>query len=391
MSKKRTLSDTQILQMLELARVDLKSNIQEDIPVLHVNGKSFGTLGNFSVVTGRAKSRKTFSVTIAVAAAMSGDVQGVIKGTFPEGKHKVILFDTEQSRGHVLKMTKRISTLINEEYPENLEVFALREFDHEQRRAMIFKKIQMTEHLGLVVIDGARDLVSSINSEDEATHCSQFLMNLSQKYNIHIITVLHQNKASDHVRGHLGTELQNKAETVVEVKLSLTDKGISKFQALMTRNIEFDGFQFRVNDDGIPVIDTNVTLVDEAKTLAKLAAGDYPTSVHERIIDELDNGTAYDRKAIIIKLREVIKDVTGTDYGETKLAEFLTYYVEEGYLKTSGTPGSKTVRYHVKSVPLNNEAADETADTDETGETEIVTPEAQPEPEKKEEYRKYGF
>lgn len=388
MSTKREYTEADILQMLELARVDLKSDIQEDLPVLHVNGRPFGTLGNFSVVTGKAKSRKTFSVTMAVAAAINGDVQGVIKGTFPENKQKVILFDTEQSRGHVLKMAKRVCTLVGEEYPENLEVFALREFDYEQRRAMIYKKVQMTEHLGLVVIDGARDLVSSINSEEEATLCAQFLMNLSQKHNIHIITVLHQNKASDHVRGHLGTELQNKAETVVEVRLSMTDKGISKFQALMTRNIEFDGFQFRVNEEGIPVIDTDVTLVEEAKTSVKLAAGDYPTTVHERIINELDDETAYDRKSIMTKLGELIEKVTGTTYGEKKLSEFLNYYVNEGFLQISGTAGTKSVRYQVRSIEMDTDVEDETEVSDSS---DTATSDSLLYLDKKEEYRRYGF
>jgi hypothetical protein len=334
-----------ILKLLEKARVDIEAEIIEDKPVLHVNGKVFGTLGNFSVITGRAKSRKTFSVTLAVAAALGDSVQGVITSSFPEDKRKVLIFDTEQSVAHVQKLGKRVIALAGTENAKNVEIFALREFNHKYRKAMIQLKIEQTEGLGLVVIDGARDLVSSINSEEEASDCTQYLMTLTSKHDIHIITVLHQNKGSDHLRGHLGTELQNKAETVVEVKLT-TDKTRSNFTAYMTRNIEFDGFQFHINDEGIPVIDDGMKL-DLSKPKGKLAPADIEASVHDQIIDQLDGETQYDRSGILTKLSGALKEVTKISYGEKKVADFLNHYVTEGYLVMTGTAGSKTVRYQV--------------------------------------------
>lgn len=36
---------------------------------------------------------------------------------------------------------------------------------------------------------------------------------------IHIHTILHQNKNDENARGHIGTELNNKAETVMQVEV----------------------------------------------------------------------------------------------------------------------------------------------------------------------------
>ena len=44
---------------------------------------------------------------------------------------------------------------------------------------------------------------------------------------IHIHTILHQNKNDEHARGHIGTELNNKAETIRQVEVDKDDKTIS--------------------------------------------------------------------------------------------------------------------------------------------------------------------
>ena len=69
---------------------------------------------------------------------------------------------------------------------------------------------------------------------------------------IHIHTVLHQNKNDEHARGHVGTELNNKAETVMQIEPDKDDKSISVVEAIHSRDREFEPFAFRVNDDSLP-------------------------------------------------------------------------------------------------------------------------------------------
>ena len=78
--------------------------------------------------------------------------------------------------------------------------------------------IYRTENVGLVVIDGIRDMVYDINSSSESTKVISLLMTWTGERNIHIHTILHQNKGDEHARGHIGTELSNKAETVLQVE-----------------------------------------------------------------------------------------------------------------------------------------------------------------------------
>ena len=69
---------------------------------------------------------------------------------------------------------------------------------------------------------------------------------------IHIHTVLHQNKNDEHARGHVGTELNNKAEIVMQIEPDKDYKSISVVEAIHSRDREFEPFAFRVNDDSLP-------------------------------------------------------------------------------------------------------------------------------------------
>ena len=60
-------------------------------------------------------------------------------------------------------------------------------------------------------------------------------MEWSSKYDLHIHCVLHQNKGDNNVRGHIGTEMNNKAETVLVITKSTTNPDISEVKALYQR------------------------------------------------------------------------------------------------------------------------------------------------------------
>src|SRR3712207_9066202 len=66
-----------------------------------------------------------------------------------------------------------------------------RSADPNERREIIRYAIYNTPNVGLVVIDGIRDLMLDINNSTEATKLVGELMQWSSEQNIHIQTVLH--------------------------------------------------------------------------------------------------------------------------------------------------------------------------------------------------------
>ena len=114
--------------------------------------------------------------------------------------------------------------------------------------------IYRTENIGLVVIDGIRDMVHDINNPGESTTVISYLMTWTGERNIHIHTILHQNKGDENARGHIGTELSNKAETVLQVEKDENNPDISKVKAAHIRAVDFEPFAFRINDNALPEI-----------------------------------------------------------------------------------------------------------------------------------------
>lgn len=223
--------------------------------VIHISNSTISTLGNFSASTGKGKSKKTFNVCAIVASALSGRKILSYEAHFPEGKRKVLYFDTEQSSYHCHKVLERInklSGLPSGQDCELIEFVMLREYSPIDRRQIIELALAERPDVGLVIIDGLRDLLFDINSSTEAAEVIGLLMRWTSQYNLHIHTVLHLNKADDNVRGHIGTELNHKAETILQVTRNENDGNISEVHATLIRDRDFPPFGFKINDEGLP-------------------------------------------------------------------------------------------------------------------------------------------
>lgn len=112
------------------------------------------TKGNFSVITGAAKSRKSFLVSMLMAASIKGESQ--IFRCPSTGNN--VLFDTEQSRYKVQQIIKRICSLCGGVPPKNFVSYSLRTLDPSQRMDLIEHVLETTPDLNFVAIDGIIDL-----------------------------------------------------------------------------------------------------------------------------------------------------------------------------------------------------------------------------------------
>ncbi len=238
---------------LERFRIRPTAKIKEPPVYCRISGTPIMTAGNFSLINGKAKSGKTFLLGAIVASLVSNKLMlGVIQGCLPEGKNKVLYFDTEQSEYHATRTIKRICEMAGDKDPHNLIPYALRPLTPKERLAAIEEKITSTDNLGVVVIDGIRDLLTKgINDEEEATCVTSKFLKWTSDFKIHIILLLHQNKTDFNARGHIGTEIINKAETTI----SITKKEKTNIFAVScdySRDLAFEDFGFIIQD-GLPV------------------------------------------------------------------------------------------------------------------------------------------
>lgn len=213
------------------------------------------TYGNFSFIQAPPKSFKTFLVSLisSTYANPNCEYSGLLKSH--RKNEELIHFDTEQGKFHsklVMERVRRMNPNLDFGF---YHTYALRELGYKSRIEFIEACLEDLQadgkKIGLVVIDGIADLVAEANNQVEANEIIQKLMTWSTVFNCHIITVIHSNFGTDKPTGHLGSLLEKKAETQIEVKFdSMTAKTLVSCKR--SRNIPFKDFYFHLDDNKLP-------------------------------------------------------------------------------------------------------------------------------------------
>jgi hypothetical protein len=205
----------------------------EEIPLITIKGTPIATVGNHSLIVGKKKSRKTLFLVWSLTQ-YSGDIAT-----------EVLWFDTEQSKRHVYQIRKKLSILTGKQIP----VFYLRGRSPQQRQWIIAETVKLWPFRPrLIIIDGPRDLLSNINDPDQSTNLIVWLEDLTVTYGLHVINVLHLNKTDSNPRGHIGTELSNKAEITIEIEKDERG-GYSLVKSESSRDGNFETFAFTHSND----------------------------------------------------------------------------------------------------------------------------------------------
>ena len=316
------------LAMRKEALVNLNDNYPEPQPCLSIeqNGTNvrIGSMGEFSLVIGKAKSRKTFFSLMIVAETLT---------KLPSGKDHILIFDTEQPGFRVHRNGKKILALTNEEMMSRLLLFRLRKYSPEERLRFIGQELEhkSNENVGLVIIDGIRDLVTSINDERESVKISSLLMKWSERYNIHIMVILHQNKSDNNARGHLGSELVNKTECVLSVAIDDNKNEISVIKCESSRNLPFEKFLMSIDEHGLPyhyIDDREPTL---RKTMISNPAA-IKIETHNEILKAIFKNNSY-RYGELVPIAKKILEEHMIKVGDNKTKNFIKYWHQNDLIK----------------------------------------------------------
>lgn len=239
------------IRLLQQAELDLSTNIPAPPPVLFQGDKTMISKGDFSVVVGAAKSRKTFCVSAMVGAYLCADEY--MNMSSPNDAGSVLWIDTEQSIYHAARVARRvcrIAGLPTNKKTERFRMLCFREYTPDKRRELTDKAIRLYKP-ALVVVDGAADLILDVNDSSESAKLATMFMDITKELDNHIITVLHTNPGGDKPRGHLGTNFLNKAQALFIVR---ADGDVSTVSVERCRDIAVDDFAFAVNKEGLPVL-----------------------------------------------------------------------------------------------------------------------------------------
>jgi hypothetical protein len=338
----------------EKLREKYKIDLRKELPpppvvwsMINKNGDGeaiLGTLGDFGLIIGKAKSRKSFFINIAVSTALSNDVLlGRFKSYLPSGKNEVAYFDTEQSEFYVQRAVKGICRQINEEEPRNLSVFHLRSLNPAERLKFIENEIYLNDKLSFVVIDGIKDLVTSINDESEATMIASKLLKWTEERNIYVLTVLHQNKSDMNARGHIGTELINKAQTVLSITKAENDENISIVEPQQCRDKEPEVFAFEINEFGIPVEAEDFEIRTETKKNPFDVTDMENFKKYQLLTEVFSHNKLYYYKELESQLKIASKNQFGKSFGNNAISRFIPFCKNQGWLLQEKLKGPYTL------------------------------------------------
>lgn len=308
-------SRSEALARIRDRQIDLKRFLPEPKPVIARHGQLIGSEGNLSAVVGEAKSKKTFLCSAIVAGALQ--LEGSSGLGFDRRMMKIVWLDTEQSELHVRRVMQRINRLSGWNGTGNdprLFVYSLREYDPRVRLETLRDALE-AHRPKLLVVDGISDLQYNTNDLEESERIVTELMRLSTDYACHILCVLHTNPNSDKARGHLGSSLQRKAETVLFVH-RVCDRSLVEPQ--FCRNEPFERFAFRIDDEALPVAaplpaeESGASSVGEC---LRLVRDEYGGAIERRVLLQRMQQDGASPSCALMRLRRALQR------GELRLSE----------------------------------------------------------------------
>lgn len=259
-----TIDLSEIDNLIGEAKYDLgKPPVNLDyILKIGMDGRDYnvGGLGMIGLITGEEKSRKTTFLKAVVAAALSGKTFINVKIDI-EAK-RLIYFDTEQPQQYFHRTQTQAHLLagLENNHPAHTAIM-MRKFSVEQRIAAIDRVIETTDDIGLIIIDGALDLVKNFNNETECQEAVQRIMTWTEKSGALILAVIHKSRGKySKAIGHLGAFLERKCDFSIEMKYNEKDK-FTSVKNKLSRTYPFPDFDFVQDKNGYPVLNHNETVI----------------------------------------------------------------------------------------------------------------------------------
>ena len=139
----------------------------------------------------------------------------------------MVLFDTEQSPFDAWRVMNRAMKRAGlEREPSNLRAYFTLDLSIQDRRRALQAELKRASKIcgGIhaIIIDGVADLCEDVNDPRESNGLVDELVALAVRYNCPVICILHENPGNARdawkTRGHLGSQLERKAESNLRVK-----------------------------------------------------------------------------------------------------------------------------------------------------------------------------
>lgn len=182
-----------------------------------------------NVIQGQAGVHKSRLAEIICSAFLkthycNNELLGFQRTNF-DATHTIVYVDTERNLSEqfpsALQSIQIKAGFDKFEHPLNFEYISLLQINRKDRFSALndylnYIKLKTNNPL-FIVLDVSTDCIEDFNKTDKSMELID-LMNIAiNEHNVIFLCLIHENPKSDKARGHFGTELMNKASTVMQV------------------------------------------------------------------------------------------------------------------------------------------------------------------------------
>lgn len=242
----------QVLATKELLKQRKSKDINFSDPVIKQGENAVIFPNTINVIQGQAGVHKSRLAATICAAFLkkhesSNDLLG-FKRSGTNSQNTIVYVDTERNLFEQLPYALQ-SIQLNAGYgkadnPENFEYISLLEIDRNKRFCVLEEYLeflkQNTKNPLFIVLDISTDCIEDFNRIDKSMELIDLMNKAINTHNVMFLCLIHENPKSDKARGHFGTELMNKASTVIQVSFekdaSQNDTDIIRVKYLKCRS-----------------------------------------------------------------------------------------------------------------------------------------------------------
>lgn len=219
---------TDILGDFVAYRFDENEPFDRPEPIITFADVGIGRNENIIVLSGPIKAGKSSIIYYGILTDILGDGKKDSLGFKVKRnteKLALIHIDTEQDREtykerlHLVKQKAGI-----DKFPDWFHSYNFKGVGYDKLivylRQLIYGCQLKYEGVFMIIIDGIADFCLSPNNEQEGYKLVLYLEAFAKLTECPIVVIIHTNKTNEFIRGHLGSQLERKSETRLEVKNS---------------------------------------------------------------------------------------------------------------------------------------------------------------------------
>lgn len=290
-----------------------------------------------NVIQGQAGVHKSRLAEMICSAFLkksncSNQLLGFKRSQF-EANHTVLYVDTERNITeqfpYALQSIQLKAGYEIEDHPANLDYITLLEISRKNRFAALnaylnYLKSKTSNPL-FIVLDVSTDCIEDFNKTDKSMELIDLMNMAINEHNVIFLCLIHENPKSDKARGHFGTELMNKASTVMQVGFE-KDAAQNDTNIIRVKYLKCRGTARQLPYHIKYCNDAKGLILADSEEIAQIKEGKKHKAIPEDIVDILEqllgNGFEMAKSELVSSLRKE------TDASVRTIEERLTGIVE---------------------------------------------------------------